>query len=396
MKAIVVEIKGRDAIVLDKKGQFLKIKNKQHYKVGYEIDVQSSSLHQYYKWMKPASIAAALIMVIGLSFGVYSYATPYSYIDIDINPSVEITTNRYDKVLKVEALNEDANKLIKGLSWKNKEVEKVVDLLIKDAIAQGYLKQDQDNTVVLSLVSDDDKRSEILEKKISQSAKHQLEDSNVTSEVYVHKANLKTRKVARSLGMTTGKHKLVQKLEDIDPQIDVKAVEQLTVKKIVEAIKEKRKISQEKNKDKVIGDEDFVNKVYQEELDNNEGDKSDSINSNPNNKDNKKNSKIQSKTIIKEITDKDYRPNGKAKKEENKKQEYKKEEDKDSSNSEVVEKDKNNKHKYPNKKDENKGKNNLKKNNSVKESTANLHKNSNSTDKSKEQVEQTTKGKAKQ
>ena len=49
----------------------------------------------------------------------------YSTITLDINPSIELKVNKKDIVVKIKALNEDANELISN-DLKNKNIDEVI------------------------------------------------------------------------------------------------------------------------------------------------------------------------------------------------------------------------------------------------------------------------------
>ena len=85
---------------------------------------------------KPAfrRAAAAVCMICVLALGLEGYfwiQTPVSYISIDVNPSIELALNRFNRVISAEAYNEEAEEILKGLSlkWKNytEAMEEIVD-----------------------------------------------------------------------------------------------------------------------------------------------------------------------------------------------------------------------------------------------------------------------------
>ena len=85
---------------------------------------------------KPAfrRAAAAVCMIFVLALGLEGYfwiQTPVSYISIDVNPSIELALNRFNRVVSAEAYNEEAAEILKGLSlkWKNytQAMEEIVD-----------------------------------------------------------------------------------------------------------------------------------------------------------------------------------------------------------------------------------------------------------------------------
>lgn len=139
MRGIVMEITGKYAVILTEDGQFRKIKAQPGMTVGAETD--TGRLQKALAGWKPmyriASVAASLLVVLGI--GIFSYNMPYSYVDFDINPSIGLTANIYDRIIGVEALNEDGSRLIGDKNLRNMRLEDGVMMLISSAVEQGYL-----------------------------------------------------------------------------------------------------------------------------------------------------------------------------------------------------------------------------------------------------------------
>jgi len=141
MKGIVMEITGKYAVILTQDGQFRKIKAQPGIAAGAETDTGMPSLPSAAR--KPvyriASIAASFMLALGI--GIFSYSMPYSYVDFDINPSIGLTANIYDRIIRVEALNDDGSKLIENKNLMHRRLDEGVTLLLSSAVEQGYLKE---------------------------------------------------------------------------------------------------------------------------------------------------------------------------------------------------------------------------------------------------------------
>ena len=55
------------------------------------------------------------------------YGMPDSVIALDVNPSIEIVTNKHDQILTINALNEDAKSIVKGLDFNKHDLKSTVD-----------------------------------------------------------------------------------------------------------------------------------------------------------------------------------------------------------------------------------------------------------------------------
>ena len=157
MNYLVMEVHPAYAVVLDEEGRFLKTANL-HYQVGDTVqDVVELRRPQEKRpalW-KPlsglAGLAACLCLVF---FGYYQpNFTPYGALRIQINPDVELTLSRTDRVLELEGLNEDGQSLIAGYEYSGKDREDVTGELVERAIDMGYLSGGE--TVSITVTSAD-------------------------------------------------------------------------------------------------------------------------------------------------------------------------------------------------------------------------------------------------
>ncbi len=142
MKGIVAETDGKYAVILTQDGLFKRVRALPGMKVGMEIEIgrRQAEYGKRKTAARIASLAAAGLLVLGAGFGAYSYNVPYSYVDIDINPSVELTVNIYDRIIGAEALNEDGERLLMDRDLRNMRLDAGVSELLNRAVEQGYLQ----------------------------------------------------------------------------------------------------------------------------------------------------------------------------------------------------------------------------------------------------------------
>lgn len=80
--------------------------------------------------------------IIGVMVGIIGYSwvqTPVSYVSIDINPSIEIRLNRFDRVVSAEAYNEEGEEVLKTLSLKWKKCTDAMDAIVGSEAMSDYL-----------------------------------------------------------------------------------------------------------------------------------------------------------------------------------------------------------------------------------------------------------------
>ena len=85
------------------------------------------------RWGRTASTAAAAcLVVLALAGGahVYSANRVDSVIGIDVNPSIELSVNRRNRVLEAEALNADAENILDDMELENVDLNVALNAVI--------------------------------------------------------------------------------------------------------------------------------------------------------------------------------------------------------------------------------------------------------------------------
>jgi hypothetical protein len=188
------------------------------------------------------AVALSAGLIFSLAGGGYAYAkTPVAYVSMDINPSVELSINAFDKVVSVEAYNDDGKKILEGTNIVNAKVEDAVKTVITNAISEGYIKEDGLSAIEITTATDKEKVAAELDESLKEAADETLSDNNKEAKVETENVALARRDEARKLGMTPGKLNLIQKLQALDPTITVEDYKDSSVKDIQKKAKELRK-----------------------------------------------------------------------------------------------------------------------------------------------------------
>lgn len=256
MKAVIVEIEGKHAIALNKSGEFVRIKNKKSYQVGYEIETGSVIRFGTRTMTRITSIAAALIFVVTLGYGAYSYSMPYSYVNIDINPSVEITVNLYDRIIKAEGLNTDGDKLLSTIEYRNRKLEDGISNILESATQIGYFNDDSKNAVMFTVSGKDQEKVAQIENEIQGIASKAAQEANTGTEIMVENVTLVKHDEAEKMGISPGKLSLIEKLREYEPQLTVNDLKDKPVKEINKRIKEDIENSRKDNQNKTNSNSD--------------------------------------------------------------------------------------------------------------------------------------------
>ena len=156
------------------------------------------------------AVAAAAMVALSIG-GMYRYTTvqAYSYVTLDINPSFEYVLNWQNKVLSVEAVNEDAEEYVSQLQTevKQKTLYEALEATTSFLTAENVLAG-QEDYVLVNVTSDSDKRTAFLTEEAEGYFSNAEEVTLVVTE-----ATMEERKTARDLGISTGKYKEIETIE---------------------------------------------------------------------------------------------------------------------------------------------------------------------------------------
>ncbi|MFA6308697.1 MAG: anti-sigma factor domain-containing protein [Clostridia bacterium] len=250
MKAIIAEINKNYAIAIFENGDFKKIKPKAFYSVGAVVDLSSVKNFKFHTKTKFVSVAAALIFVFALSISTYAYFRPYNYINIDINPSVEVVTNMFNKTIGIKALNDDGKKILSTIRYSSDNVDECVKLILDLAILHGYLPPVKSNAVMITVSNNDNNSTENLNEKLENLAENELDKINVNAAIYVESATMKTHDNAVNSGRVVGRQIILAELRKVDSSARIQDLEKSPVIKIMEKIKDAQKPDRTPSTDK--------------------------------------------------------------------------------------------------------------------------------------------------
>ena len=149
-----MEVHPAYAVVLDEEGRFLKAANLR-YQVGDTVRDIVELRHPREKrpalWKPLSGVAGLAACLCIVFFGYYQpNFVPYGALRIQINPDVELTLSRTDRVLELEGLNADGRVLIEGYDYGGKDREDVTEELVERAIDMGYLSGGETVSITVS------------------------------------------------------------------------------------------------------------------------------------------------------------------------------------------------------------------------------------------------------
>ncbi|AEV67730.1 anti-sigma-I factor RsgI family protein [Acetivibrio clariflavus] len=243
---VILKVKKNSVIVMTDKLDFVELNRKPDMLRGQKIyftslDLCNSSLwllnsKKFLKFASAAASVAAVFAILFFGFRFLFLSNEYAYIDLDINPSIEITINRNENVLKAEALNNDGQILLDAVKIKNMDLKDAVSLLLNKSREIGFIDS-FNNKVILAAALNSSKVSESQNKNINSmisSLKQIAEKSGVESQVI--QLSYKDRKEAMENGLSMGKYYIYTKAKDEGIQITVEEVKNSNISTLLSKI----------------------------------------------------------------------------------------------------------------------------------------------------------------
>ena len=186
--------------------------------------------------------AACVLFAVGV-VGVPYYGNNYvpdSHVDIDVNPGVEIVTNKKNKVLQVQSTNQDGAAVIDGMNLKNTELKVAVNALIGSMVQKGYIQND--NTGILVTVrNDNEDKANKVKAEVLNDINTALSTNSVQATVINQtvKTTVDAKKFAAENNISIGKAVFVLNLAAKDTSLDAKELAKMKVSEIASLVVQK-------------------------------------------------------------------------------------------------------------------------------------------------------------
>ncbi len=274
-KGIVMDLDQGSMIVMTSDGDFVQLPLKDRKldigdEVSFDARENKMDMHGVRRW----AIAAVLFIAVLFGGGGYAlYYTPAGYVTIDINPSVDITYNQFDRTIGVRALNTDGENLLGYLQdVEHQTVGHVVQQVVQEARDQDYIRPFSEATVVVTVSTSE--MDQVLLDDLTTQTQQAVEDMGVS--VDVQEASVDDHKQAQEESVSVGRIILESKLRDLGATeaVSPQELKEKSVGDLMKALKRKGKWqedpSEEDDPDLDQEDED-LNEENQDDIEDSTG-----------------------------------------------------------------------------------------------------------------------------
>ena len=161
-----------------------------------------------------AGTAAALVIAVGLMMVYGNLSSTFAVIDLDVNPGIELSISKNEKVIEAKAVNDEGQDILEGMDLKGTNINTACNAVTGAMLTRGYLSPTS-NSILVSVhhVKDVEKGVEI-EKALSERLNAYLVNSDISPAVlgqYVEESD-ELKAFADANGITEGKAWMIKNL----------------------------------------------------------------------------------------------------------------------------------------------------------------------------------------
>lgn len=171
-----------------------------------------------------AAFACLLLLLFG---GHWLFFTPTSEISIEINPYLELSINRFDRVISVKGLNADGRELTASLDVKYHNYADAIDRILENEQISLLLSSDEIMTITVT-GRNEGQSAEILSGIETCTSGRQ--------NTYCHYSSSEEVAAAHNEGLSCGKYRAYLQLKALDPDISSEDVQNMTMREILNLI----------------------------------------------------------------------------------------------------------------------------------------------------------------
>ena len=164
----------------------------------------------------------AFVLLLGVG-GYASYATTVATISMDINPSLELSVNRYGRVIGVQGYNEDGRAVAAAVTVKHLAYADAIETILREETVAACLAEGQLLEITVVNGSEDGLR---------QMQNCILERTGIAPEQLYCTQRRQDVAEAHAAGLSVGKYRAYLELREVLPDVTVEDVQRLTMREI--------------------------------------------------------------------------------------------------------------------------------------------------------------------
>ena len=191
--------------------------------------------------MQLVAACVALVLVVGGIFYYRGNLMVDSLVDLDVNPGIELLTNRKNRVLKGYATNSDGEKVLSGMDLQNVDLQVALNAIVGSMVQQGYMTKDTKG-VLVTVQNKDQKKADNLRKLVVKEMEIALSTEDMNAAVFhqvISSQNNNASAFARKNNISLGKAVFVLNLANKARSLDAKELAKMKISEIAKLVADK-------------------------------------------------------------------------------------------------------------------------------------------------------------
>jgi hypothetical protein len=188
------------------------------------------------KWIPVMAFMSVMIFTF---VGVYiQQQVPVATVALDVNPSIELTINKQEKILEARALNEEAEEILSAIEYSKQPLQQVVRNLVGVMLQEGYLSQER-NTVMVSVEGKRLEEAEGLGELVKEQVRQKLSDEKIEGDIITQAfiPNQDSKDKAEELGISIGKMHMIERIMEQDEEATIEDLEGKPIRDLARDLK---------------------------------------------------------------------------------------------------------------------------------------------------------------
>lgn len=170
--------------------------------------------------LRPLTAVACALLLLG---GRWLYQIPTVSISIDMEPSLELGINRFDRVVSVNAYNDDGQALLDRIQVINLAYEEAVDTILEEEAVEQLLSSGE--VLVFSVAGPEGEQVDRVLTKMESCVQEK-------EQAHCGYAAPETVEQARASGLSVGKYRAFLEIVALDPSMTVEDIREMSMRQI--------------------------------------------------------------------------------------------------------------------------------------------------------------------
>jgi hypothetical protein len=170
--------------------------------------------------VKRLAALCAAVLLFAMA-GLHAYFSEAAYIDFDVNPSLELAVNRFDRVIGAYAYNADGAAILDGVDLGNMRYDVAIGLLFDELAEDGYLADD--GLVSVTLQASNGALEVQLLPGLTEHVETSLSRHHDSVAVEIYPVSGEVRNAAHELNLSPAKYLAILELQEVDSTASVES-----------------------------------------------------------------------------------------------------------------------------------------------------------------------------